>query len=95
MDLVTKDAKIAVIVGGVLVTASTFPQVIQTLMTGLTRDINLYLLIFAVVGIAAYVYYATKTRQWIFAVCDGIDCIMWCVVLAMKVNNLMNGTDGL
>lgn len=88
-----KDAKIAVIVGGIGVTASTFPQVVQTLITGLTRDINLYFLIAAIVGIGAYVYYAVKTKQWIFAVCDGIDCAMWCVVLIMKVNNIVNGTD--
>ena len=90
-----KDVKIAVILGGVLVTASTFPQVVQTLRTGLTRDINLYLIIFAIAGIASYVYYAARTRQWIFAVADGIDCAMWSIVLVMKVNNILNGTDGI
>lgn len=90
-----KDAKIAVSLGGILVVVSTFPQVIQTLTTGLTRDINLYLLIFAVAGIGAYSYYAWRTGQRIFAVADGVDCAMWCVVLAMKVSNIMNGTDGI
>lgn len=91
--MISKDAKIAVIMGGILVTASTFPQVVQTLATGLTRDINLYLIIFAIAGIASYVYYAVKTKQWIFAVADGIDCSMWSIVLVMKVSNIMNGTD--
>jgi uncharacterized protein with PQ loop repeat len=91
----SKDAKIAVILGGILVVVSTFPQVVQTLVTGLTRDINLYLIIFAIVGIGSYVYYAVRTRQWIFAIADGIDCIMWSIVLVMKVNNIINGTDNL
>ena len=87
------DIKLAVTVGGICVLLSTFPQVIQTLVTGLTRDINLYLIIFAIVGIAAYAYYATRTKQWIFAVADGIDCIMWSIVLAIKIKNIMYGTD--
>ena len=92
---IPKDVRIAVMAGGVLVIASTFPQMVQTLTTGLTRDINLFLLIFAIAGIGFYVYYATRTRQWVFAIADGIDCAMWSVVLIMKVNNIMNGTDGI
>lgn len=87
------DTRIAVIVGGIGVTASTFPQVVQTLSTGLTRDVNLWFLISAIIGIGAYVYYAAKTGQRIFAICDGIDCAMWSIVLVMKINNIMNGTD--
>lgn len=87
------DIKLAVTLGGIFVLLSTFPQVIQTVVTGLTRDINLYLIVFAIVGIAAYAYYAVRTRQWIFAIADSIDCIMWSVVLVIKVNNIMNGTD--
>ena len=92
---IPKDARIAVAMGGILVVVSTFPQMVQTLVTGKTRDINLYLLIFAIAGIGSYVYYAIKTHQRIFAIADGVDCAMWCVVLAMKINNIMNGTDGI
>lgn len=87
------DIKIAVTLGGIFVLASTFPQVIQTVVTGLTRDINLYLIVFAIVGIAAYAYYAVRTRQWIFAIADSIDCIMWSIVLVIKVDNIMKGID--
>ena len=90
-----KDAQIAVWAGGILVLASTLPQVIQTLVTGLTRDINLYLIIFAIAGIGSYAYYAVRTKQWIFAVADSIDAIMWTIVLAMKISNIINGRDGL
>jgi uncharacterized protein with PQ loop repeat len=91
----SKHARIFVIVGAIGVTVSTFPQVYQTVTTGLTRDINLKMLIAAVIGIGAYAYYALITGQRIFALADGFDCAMWSIVLAMKINNIMNGTDGI
>ena len=85
--------RIAVIVGGIGVTISTFPQVYQVLKTGLTRDINGYFLLAAIIGIGAYVYYAWRTGQRVFAICDAVDCCMWCIVLGVKIHNIVNGTD--
>ncbi len=85
----TDDVTLAVTLGGIFVLCSTFPQVIQTLRTRKTRDINLFLTIFAIAGLAFYVYYAARTAQWIFAIADGIDMSMWAVVLVIKVNNVL------
>ena len=87
------DITLAVTLGGIFVLCSTFPQVIQTLRTRKTRDINLFLLIFAIAGLAFYVYYAVRTQQWIFAIADGIDLSMWCVVLTIKVRNGIKGNE--
>lgn len=82
-------------VGGIGVTISTFPEVFYVLQTGLTRDIKFYFLLSAIIGIGAYVYYAWRTGQRVFAICDGIDCAMWCIVMGVKIHNIMNGTDHL
>jgi hypothetical protein len=50
-------------------------------------------LIFAILGLAFYVYYAARTAQWIFAIADGIDMSMWMVVLAMKMRNVIGKRD--
>ena len=87
--MTTDDITLAVTLGGIFVLCSTFPQVIQTLRTRKTRDINLFLTIFAIGGLAFYVYYAIRTSQWIFAIADGIDMNMWAVVLTIKLNNVV------
>ena len=87
------DITLAVTLAGIFVLCSTFPQVIQTLWTRKTRDINLFLTIFAVAGLAFYVYYAIRTEQWIFPIADGIDMSMWFVVLLVKVNNVLSGKE--
>ena len=83
----------AVTLGGIFVLCSTFPQVIQTLRTRKTRDINLFLMIFAILGLGFYVYYAARTQQWIFAIADGIDLSMWVVVLVSKVMNVIKKNE--
>mgnify|MGYP003575521762 FL=1 len=93
MDLIPADITLAVTLGGIFVLCSTFPQVILTLRTRKTRDISLLLTIFAVAGLAAYVYYAARTAQWIFAIADGIDMSMWAIVLAIKVNNVWKNNE--
>ena len=87
------DITIAVTLAGIFVLCSTFPQVILTLRTRKTRDISLLLTIFAVAGLAFYVYYAIRTEQWIFAIADGIDMSMWAVVLCIKANNVWNNNE--
>lgn len=90
MDIIqSPDITLAVTLGGIFVLCSTFPQVILTLRTRMTRDISLFLTIFAIAGLAFYVYYAVRTQQWIFAVADGIDLSMWTVVLVIKVRNVL------
>lgn len=87
------DITIAVTAAGIFVLCSTFPQVILTLRTRKTRDISLLLTVFAVAGLAFYVYYAIRTEQWIFAIADGIDMSMWAVVLCIKANNVWNNNE--
>lgn len=87
------DETFAVTMGGILVLCSTFPQVILTLRTRKTRDISLLLTVFAVGGLAFYVWYAIMTKQWIFAAADGIDMSMWTIVLFIKVNNVVKKNE--
>lgn len=87
------DITLAVTLGGIFVLCSTFPQVILTLRTRKTRDISLLLTVFAIAGLAFYVYYAIRTQQWIFAIADGIDMSMWAIVLAIKVNNVVKNNE--
>lgn len=87
------DITIAVTLAGILVLCSTFPQVILTLRTRKTRDISLLLTVFAVAGLAFYVYYAIRTEQWIFAIADGIDMSMWVVVCGMKSYNVVKKNE--
>lgn len=94
MDIITSpDITLAVTLGGIFVLCSTFPQVILTLKTRKTRDISLFLTIFAIAGLAFYVYYAIRTQQWIFAVADGIDLSMWAIVLVIKANNVIKKNE--
>jgi uncharacterized protein with PQ loop repeat len=87
------DITLAVTLGGIFVLCSTFPQVILTLKTRKTRDISLFLTIFAIAGLAFYVFYAVRTEQWIFAIADGIDMSMWAIVLVIKANNVLKKNE--
>jgi uncharacterized protein with PQ loop repeat len=87
------DITLAVSLAGIFVLCSTFPQVILTLRTRKTRDISLFLTIFAIAGLAFYVYYAVRTAQWIFAIADGIDMSMWAIVLVIKANNVIKKNE--
>lgn len=82
------DVTIAVTLGGICVLLSTGPQMIHTLRSRKTRDVDFLLALFGIIGVAFYLYYGIKTQQWIWVIADGIDMSMWVVVLAIKFNNV-------
>lgn len=77
----------------ILIFVSTFPQVRQTWKTKLTRDNNLWNLIFCVGGLAVWTTYAAVSFQWIFVIGDGVDMVLWGSVLFVKVQNVRAGRE--
>lgn len=87
-------AEILSTAASILIFASTFPQIRQTLRTRLTRDLSLVNLIMCVAGLSVWTTYAVYTFQPIFAIGDGVDMAMWATVLAIKVNNVVKKKEG-
>ena len=81
------------LLGSLFVVCSTFPEMMQVLRSRLTRDVNLYLLVFAIVGLAFYVHGAYQIQQWAFFIGDSIDLSMWSVVLYIKLKNVYKGRE--
>ena len=86
-------AEILSAVASLLILSSTFPQAFQTMKTRMTRDISMKFLSICVCGQIMWTTYAIVTHQPIFIIGEGVDMVLWAVVLTIKIFNVRKGKE--